>query len=100
MKVGIPKEIFPQEKRVAATPTTVQRLRKRGCEVVVQAGAGEEASYLDAAYAEAGATIAPTAAELYAQAELVLKVRAPSPEEVDQLKEGTSLISFIWPAQN
>ena len=103
--VGIPKEIYPNERRVAATPATVHRLRKLGLEVRVQAGAGEPASLLDGAYQEAGARVVPTAAELYAEADLVLKVRAPGPiegdgHEVDLIKPGATLVSFIWPAQN
>jgi len=58
MKVGIPKEIFPHEARVAATPDTVERMKKRGHEVLVEAGAGEASTFADAAYTEAGARIA------------------------------------------
>jgi len=106
VKVGIPKEIFPGEKRVAATPASVSRLRKLGHTVQVQAGAGEGANIPDAAFAEAGATVVPTAEALYADAELVLKIRAPEPlpdgkrHEVDLFKEGAALVSFIWPAQH
>ena len=57
MKVGIPKEIYPHERRVAATPDTVEKIVKLGLEVVVEAGAGDAASFADAAYAEAGAAI-------------------------------------------
>src|SRR5262245_17051469 len=77
MKVGIPREIQSQERRVAATPETVQKIIKLGLDVVVQAGAGEAADLSDAAYAEAGATIAPDATSLWAQADLILKVRPP-----------------------
>src|SRR5690606_14087296 len=77
LKVGIPREIEPGERRVAATPATVARLRKQGLEVLVQAGAGEGASLLDAAYQEAGARIVAEAEELYGEADLVIKVRAP-----------------------
>ncbi|HUS64414.1 MAG TPA: Re/Si-specific NAD(P)(+) transhydrogenase subunit alpha [Kofleriaceae bacterium] len=103
--VGIPKEIYANERRVAATPTTVHRLLKLGLEVRVQAGAGEAASLLDGAYQEAGARVVATAAELYAEADLVLKVRAPGPiesggHEVDLMKRGAALVSFVWPAQN
>jgi len=106
MKVGIPREIHPNERRVAATPETVQKIIKLGLEVVVQAGAGEPSDLSDAAYAEAGATIAPDAAALWAQADLVLKVRPPTAlpggkgHEADLLKPGAILIGFIWPAQN
>ena len=77
MRIGIPKEIHPGERRVAATPMTVARMRKLGLEVVVQAGAGEAADYADGAYVETGAAIVPDAAALWAQADLILKVRAP-----------------------
>ncbi|MFI5306369.1 MAG: Re/Si-specific NAD(P)(+) transhydrogenase subunit alpha [Polyangiales bacterium] len=105
VKVGIPKEVLPGEKRVAATPATAQRLRNLGLEVLVQSGAGEGASVLDGAYQEAGARILPTAKELYAAADVVLKVRAPCPldgtsHEVDLMKDAVTLVCFVWPAQN
>lgn len=105
MKVGIPKEIHPGERRVAATPMTVAKMRKLGLEVLVQAGAGEGADYTDGAYAEVGATIAADAATLWGEANLVLKVRPPEAvdntayHEAEMLKEGGALIGFIWPGQ-
>ncbi len=106
LRVGSPTESHPGARRDAATPATVKRIRKLGLEVLVQAGAGEGASILDAAYAEAGATIVPLAAELWSRSDVVLKVRAPEPipdadaHEADLLEEGALLISFVWPAQN
>jgi H+-translocating NAD(P) transhydrogenase subunit alpha len=105
MKVGIPKEIYPHESRVAAVPETVHKIRKLGFDVVVEAGAGDAASFADAVYVEAGATIAPNAAAVYAEADVVLKVRQPiakagGQHELELLKQGATLISFIWPAQN
>ncbi len=106
MKVGIPKEVHSNELRVAATPATVQKLVKRGIEVIVQAGAGTGASAVDGAYAEAGAHIVPDAATVWSDSDLVLKVRAPmfveatGKHEADLLKEGAALVSFVWPAQN
>ncbi len=105
MKVGIPREVAAGERRVAATPSTVGKLAKLGVEVLVQAGAGEGADFLDAQYAEIGATVVPDGATLYAEADLVLKVRPPQllPDgrhEADLLKEGARLIGFIWPGQN
>jgi H+-translocating NAD(P) transhydrogenase subunit alpha len=105
MKVGIPKEIYPHEARVAAVPETVHKIRKLGFDVVVEAGAGDAATFADSTYVEAGATIAPNPETLYAEADVVLKVRQPiglggGKHEVDRLKEGSTLISFIWPAQN
>jgi proton-translocating NAD(P)+ transhydrogenase subunit alpha len=104
MKVGIPKEIYPHELRVAATPDTVEKMVKLGLEVAVETGAGDAASFSDAAYAEAGAQIMDAAA-VFAEADIVLKVRQPAPRpgagnEADLLKPGATLISFIWPAQN
>jgi NAD(P) transhydrogenase subunit alpha len=105
MKVGIPKEIYPHERRVAAVPETVHKIRKLGYEVMIEAGAGDAAAFADGTYAEAGATIVPNAAALYAAADIVLKVRQPiaiagGGHEADLLKEGATLVSFIWPAQN
>ena len=104
MKVGIPKEIYPHECRVAATPDTVEKMVKLGLEVMVEAGAGDASSFADAAYIEAGAKITD-ASGVYAEADIVLKVRQPiarsgGAHEADQLKPGTILISFLWPAQN
>jgi NAD(P) transhydrogenase subunit alpha len=104
--VGVPKEIFPGERRVAASPATVERLRKRGLEVVVESGAGDAAGLADAAFAEAGARIVPSVEEVYAQADIVTKVRAPMEDaargrhEATLLREGQTLVSFLWPAQN
>jgi NAD(P) transhydrogenase subunit alpha len=106
MKVGIPREIHPHERRVAATPETVQKIIKLGLDVIVQAGAGEQADLSDAAFAEAGALVVPDAATLWSEADLVLKVRPPTSlpggkeHEADLLKSGAILIGFIWPAQN
>ncbi len=104
LKVGIPKEITPNEKRVAATPETVKKLQKLGVEVLVEAGAGEAAHFQDGAYVEMGASVVPTA-QLWADADLILKVRPPThgmdgKHEADLLKEGGKLISFVWPGIN
>ncbi|MCA9537933.1 MAG: Re/Si-specific NAD(P)(+) transhydrogenase subunit alpha [Myxococcales bacterium] len=99
MRIGIPKETFPGERRVAGTPDTVRRLRKWGFEVTVERGAGVGASFPDEAYAEAGAALGD-AATIFGESDLVLKVRPPESEEVDALREGAHLISFLWPAQN
>ncbi len=105
-KIGIPKEIFPGECRVAATPDTAKVLQKMGFEVLIESGAGAYANFPDDAYAEAGCQIAPDATSLWAGADIVLKVRPPAihptlnQHEVDLLREGGTLIGFIWPAQN
>ena len=98
MQIGIPKESFQGETRVAATPATVLALKKLGFTVLVQQGAGENASFEDNAYVEAGAQIG-TADEVWASP-LIYKVLAPNDQEIAKLKEGTTLVSFIWPAQH
>ncbi|MEC8553389.1 MAG: Re/Si-specific NAD(P)(+) transhydrogenase subunit alpha [Planctomycetota bacterium] len=101
MKIGIPKEIFASECRVAATPETVSRLiNKLGFECLVQAGAGLKASFHNAAYAEAGATIVESAEQVWSAADVVLKVRAPEESEIPLLSSGKTVISFLFPAQN
>ena len=83
MKVGIPKEIFPGERRVAATPETARRLiEKLGFEVLVESGAGEEASFDDGRYREAGCTVVPNAADIWRGSDIVLKVRSPEDDEI------------------
>jgi NAD(P) transhydrogenase subunit alpha len=98
--IGIPKEVFSGEKRVATVPDVVQKLLKLGFTVSVQAGAGEAASIEDDAYRAAGATVVADAQSLWSGADIVFKVRAPSRDEVNLMREGTTLVSFIWPAQN
>lgn len=99
-KLGIPKEIYPNEYRVAATPDTVKKLQKLGFEILIESGAGEAANFSNEAYQEAGCHIAPDAHTLWTEADIVLKVRPPENSEVSSLPEGKTLISFIWPAQN
>jgi NAD(P) transhydrogenase subunit alpha len=98
VKVAIPRETAPGERRVAAVPDTVAKLRAAGLEVAVQSGAGSGARVSDEAYAEAGASVAKTAEEALAGADVVLKVQPPSVAEVDLLSEGATLISFLQPA--
>ena len=106
MKIGIPKEIRPGERRVAATPETVSRLLKLGFEVQVESHAGAGASFADADYIAIGATIMRGARELWAQSDLILKVQPPEQHtelgvhEAELLREGGTLVSFIWPAKN
>jgi len=100
MKVGIPSEIFPNELRVAATPKTVKRLQKQGFEVYIQQNAGARANFSDKEFEEAGAKIVPTAADIYGKMDIVLKVKEPSMEEVDMMREGLVTLSYLWPAQN
>lgn len=98
MKIGVPTEIRPGETRVAATPETVKKLTAGDAnQVLVQAGAGRQASFTDEAYAAAGATLVPDAAQVYAQADLVLKVQAPQESELAQLREGQILLGMLNP---
>jgi NAD(P) transhydrogenase subunit alpha len=99
-RIGVPKEIFPGEKRVATVPDVVSKLSKLGFAVVLEQGAGELADLSDEAYVQAGATIAPNAAALWSGCDIVFKVRAPTSAEVDLMHEGQTLIGFLWPAQN
>jgi hypothetical protein len=100
MKIGIPKEIHPGERRVAATPDTAKRLKSFGFDVIVESGAGAAAEFVNLAYTDVGCEIAADARSLWAAADIVLKVRPPSADEVLLLREGGTLISFIYPAQN
>ena len=99
-KIGIPKEIYPNECRVAATPNTVKKLQKLGFEVLVESNAGAAANFTDRAFQEADCQIVPDAASLWTQADIILKVRAPEDSEIEVMPEGKTIISFIWPAQN
>ena len=100
MKIGAPKETFDGEKRVAMSPQSAAALKKLGYDCLIETGAGAAARFSDAAYAEAGATVVPDAAALWAEADIVAKVRAPTPEEIERAREGQVVIGFIYPAQN
>ena len=100
MLVGVPKEVHSGERRVALTPETAARIAKLGHELLVQSGAGSDADFSDEAYREAGVEVLDSAEELYRRAELVMKVRAPTEEELGHFREGQILVSFIWPGQN
>ena len=98
--IGVPKETAAGEKRVATVPEAVEKLIKLGFKVMVQSGAGDGANCSDDTYRAAGAEIAATAAQLWSGADIVFKVGVPTTEDVGLLREGGTLISFIWPAQN
>jgi NAD(P) transhydrogenase subunit alpha len=100
VRIGVPAETFAGEKRVATVPEVVEKLIKLGFQVSVQSGAGAAANFDDDAYRAAGAQIAADAKALWASADIVFKVRGPSPEEVGMMRAGQTLITFIWPAQN
>jgi len=100
MWIGVPKETAAGEKRVATVPEVVEKFIKLGFSVAVESGAGDTANFSDDTYRAAGAEVVGSAAELWSKADIVLKVRGPSAAEVGLMREGGTLISFIWPAQN
>jgi H+-translocating NAD(P) transhydrogenase subunit alpha len=100
MRIGVPRETTDGEKRVATVPDVVGKLVKLGFTVAVESGAGEAANFSDDTYREAGAEVLPAAAELWAASDIVFKVRPPNPQEVGLMREGGTLIGFVWPAQN
>jgi NAD(P) transhydrogenase subunit alpha len=99
-RIGVPREIFPLEKRVATVPDVVGKLVKLGFAVSVESGAGDAASISDDAYRAAGARVESDAAALWACSDIVFKVRAPTADEVALMHAGQALVSYIWPAQN
>lgn len=98
--IGVPKETAPGEKRVATVPDVVAKLVKLGFAVAVESGAGDASNFADDTYRAAGAEVVPDAAQLWSRADVVFKVRQPTPQEVQMLREGATLIGFVWPAQN
>lgn len=104
MIIGIPKEILEREHRISALPDEVASYVQMGFEVLVETGAGAGALHADAEYAAAGARIAPDAEELFARADIVLKVKQPhfnqtvGKHEADMVREGAMLITFLHPA--
>ncbi len=102
MKLAVAKESRAHEARVAATPDSVKKLIQLGLEVVVESGAGAAASFLDDAYRQAGADIAPDQAAAFADADIVIKVQRPlgpadQPNELARIKEGATLIGLLAP---
>ncbi|WP_413188053.1 Re/Si-specific NAD(P)(+) transhydrogenase subunit alpha [Paraburkholderia sacchari] len=100
LMIGIPLETATSERRVATVPEVVEKLIKLGFSVAVQSGAGAGANFGDDDYRAAGASIAATAAELWSGSDIVFKVRPPTSDEVALMREGGTLIGFVWPAQN
>lgn len=100
MKVGIPSELKEGELRVGATPKTVRRLIKQGFDVAIEKGAGAAANFSDQNYKEAGATLADTASQIYAESDIILKVQAVTDSEIDMMHEGQVTLSYLYPAQN
>jgi NAD(P) transhydrogenase subunit alpha len=100
LTIGVPRETLAGEKRVATVPEVVEKLIKLGFSVAVESGAGDAANCSDDTYRAAGAQIIEGAAKLWAASDIVFKVGVPTTEEVGLLREGGTLIGFIWPAQN
>jgi NAD(P) transhydrogenase len=104
LTIGVVRETYPGERRVALTPQNGALLLKKGfARVLVERGAGAEAQFTDEAYEKAGVTLGDRK-RVWTESDIILKVRAPSFEgevsEVDQLREGATLISFLYPVQN
>jgi NAD(P) transhydrogenase len=104
LTIGVVRETYPNERRVAITPQNAALLLKKGFKrVLVERGAGAEAQFTDQAYLKAGVTLGDSK-EVWSESDILLKVRAPSFDgplsEADQLKKGATIISFIYPAQN
>ncbi|MEO0444030.1 MAG: Re/Si-specific NAD(P)(+) transhydrogenase subunit alpha [Pseudomonadota bacterium] len=100
MRIGVPKEIFPGERRVATTPAAAQQLQKLGYSVAIETGAGAAAKLQDSEYSAANVDIVNSAEALWTSSDIILKVRAPEDHEIDYLREGQTLICFLTPAQN
>lgn len=106
LKIGVPKEIFTGEQRVAMTPDTAKKLQKLGFQVLIESQAGIGAGFTDSAYGAVGCQVLADAPSLWQEADIILKVRAPQwcpsleCHEADLLGPDKTLISFIWPAQN
>jgi alanine dehydrogenase len=95
MRVGVPREIKPDEYRVGLTPTAVREYVAHGHQVVVETGAGEGAGYADGLYQKAGATLAPDAAAVFEAAELIVKVKEPQPAEWARLTSRHILFTYL-----
>ncbi len=100
MKIGSPKEQYPGEARCALTPDSALQLQKLGHQCLVESGAGISAGFSDEAFRNAGVTVVETAEKLFAEADIIAKVRPPEAEELNRLDASKTLISFFYPAQN
>ncbi|NRB55053.1 MAG: Re/Si-specific NAD(P)(+) transhydrogenase subunit alpha [Salinicola sp.] len=100
MRIGAPKELARGEARVALTPESAQQIQKLGHECLIESGAGALAGFSDEAYRDVGVSVVEGADALWRDAEVVIKVREPVAEEIERLREGQTLITFFWPAQN
>src|SRR3989344_4249693 len=95
MRVGVPREIKPDEYRVGLTPTAVREYVSHGHDVLVEAGAGIGAGYADSLYVRAGANIVPDAEAVFAGAQLIVKVKEPQPGEWARLKSDHILFTYL-----
>jgi len=106
MKIGIPREVHEEERRVATTPDVAAQLQKLGFSVAIEAGAGQRANFADSAYAEAGVEVVNDTRALWSGSDIIMKVRGPERhpklglDETELLRDGQVLISFLWPGQN
>ncbi|MBM7045595.1 Re/Si-specific NAD(P)(+) transhydrogenase subunit alpha [Rhizobium lusitanum] len=100
LKIGIPKETLLGEARVAMTPDSARQLQKLGYGCLIETGAGQAAGFSDDSYRSAGVTVVDAAAAIYEAADVVAKVRPPERSEAEQLRDGQTLVSFFYPAQN
>jgi H+-translocating NAD(P) transhydrogenase subunit alpha len=100
MRIAVVRESDPAEPRVAATPDTVKKMKALGADVAVETAAGVKSGVLDADYEAMGATIAPSAADAVKDADIVLKVRRPTPEEAAACKKGALVIAIMDPYGN
>ena len=100
MHIGVPREIVNGEQRVATTPEAAQQLQKLGFSVAIEAGAGATANLSDKDYSDAGVEIIDSTEDLWKNSDIILKVRAPEEQEINFLKEGQIIVSFMAPAQN
>ena len=95
MIIGCPKEIKPSESRVALTPAGVRELSKNGHTILVETAAGAASGFTDADYKTAGATIIPTAAQVWADADLIVKVKEPQASEWPHMRDGQVLFTYL-----
>lgn len=100
MIIGVPKEVKQQEARVSLLPSSAYQLKKRGHRILVERGAGAGSGYLDADYEQAGATIVDEHAAVFTQADLIIKVKEPLPEEYPLLRRGQILFTYLHLAAN
>ena len=100
LTIGVVREKYPLERRVAITPEVVSKLTKPGFTVVVETGAGAQSQFSDMDYVNAGSKIVTTANEVYKTSDILLKIRPPLETEIAAMKPNSTLISFLFPAQN